>query len=231
MKTSEHGINLIKRFEGLRLEAYKCSAGVWTIGYGYTLGVKQGDRITQEQAEQYLIDYIRNAEKQLNELIKVEVSQNQYDALMSLFYNIGYAQFASSTCLKRLNNKDYKGAAEALVWWNKAGGKILQGLVNRRDAEKELFLQNEKEQAVNIVEKMNVLGSAETFKKVQQVVEQIEFENQGVDGQTKKQIAVDILNKLIDIPFINEGTEAIILGILVDKAVYYFNEFIWKKAS
>ncbi len=229
MKTSKQGINLIKQFEGCRLEAYQCSAGVWTIGYGYTVGVKQGDTITQEQAEQYLIDYIRNAEKQLNQLIKVEVNQNQYDALMSLFYNIGYSQFKDSTCLKRLNNNNYQGAAEALLWWDKAGGKILQGLVNRRNAEMELFLEKEKD--MNIVEKMNVLNSKETFKKVQQVVEQVELEHKGIDGQTKKQIAVKLLNEIIDIPFISESTEAIILGILVDKAVYYFNEFVWKKVS
>ena len=143
MNISQNGINLIKQFEGCRLEAYKCPAGVWTIGYGHTgSDVVSGKKITQEQAEnllkQDLIVHCNNVSK----LVKVKLNQNQFDALVSFEYNVGYGNFSSSTLLKLLNKGDYTGAAGQFERWVYAGGKVLEGLKNRRKAEKELFIKN-----------------------------------------------------------------------------------------
>lgn len=138
------GIALIKEFEGLRLEAYDDGVGVITIGYGaikYPNGVrvKRGDKITLAQAEEYLKNDLKCAIETVNKVIKVPVTQNQFDAMVSLTYNIGATAFTSSTLARKLNNKDYKGAAEQFLVWNKAGGKVMNGLVRRRQAEKKLF--------------------------------------------------------------------------------------------
>lgn len=144
MKTKD--LNIIKEFEGLRLEAYDDGIGVWTVGYGtirYPNGtiVKRGDKITLEQAEQYLRHDLSKFEYSVNSLVKVPLTQNQFDALTSLVYNIGSSAFSKSTLLKKLNNKDYKGAADQFLVWNKAGGRTLQGLINRRTKERQLFLK------------------------------------------------------------------------------------------
>lgn len=144
MKTKD--LNIIKEFEGLKLNAYDDGVGVWTIGYGTTRypngnRVKRGDKITLEQAEQYIRHDLSNFEDAVNSLVKVPLTQNQFDALTSLVYNIGSGAFSKSTLLKKLNAKDYKGAADQFLVWNKAGGKTLQGLVNRRTKEKQLFLK------------------------------------------------------------------------------------------
>lgn len=130
----------IKRWEGYSETAYQDTGGVWTIGYGHTKGVKPGMKITKEQALAYLSEDLQWVEAALAKRVKVALTQNQYDALCSFVYNIGETQFAGSTCLKRLNAKDYIGAAEALTWWNKDDGRVVQGLVNRRNDEKKLFL-------------------------------------------------------------------------------------------
>lgn len=145
MKIGNKGISLIKEFEGLRLRAYDDGIGVQTIGIGtirYPNGVKvkKGDVITEEQAEQFLRHDLNTFEKVINEVIKVPITQNQYDAIVSLTYNIGATAFSRSTLLKKLNNKDYKGAADQFLVWNKAGGKVMRGLVRRREAERQLFL-------------------------------------------------------------------------------------------
>lgn len=146
MKTSNSGINLIKGFEGLRLKAYDDGVGVWTIGYGtirYLNGVrvKKGDTCTDAQAEQYLRNDLVTFENAINRLVKVSLTQNQFDALASFTYNLGEANLSSSTLLKKLNSKDYKGAAAEFLKWNKAGGKVLGGLIKRRQAEMKLFLK------------------------------------------------------------------------------------------
>ena len=155
MNISQNGINLIKQFEGCRLEAYKCPAGVWTIGYGHTgADVVSGKKITQEQAEnllkQDLIVHCNNVSK----LVKVKLNQNQFDALVSFEYNVGYGNFSSSTLLKLLNKGDYAGAAGQFERWVYAGKTVLAGLQKRRKAEmscfttpasaaeKELFIKN-----------------------------------------------------------------------------------------
>ena len=146
MSTSQNGINLISSFEGCELKAYLCPAKVWTIGFGTTVypngvKVKKGDSCTLEQAKQFKAHDLKRFEKTVNDLVKVPLTQNQFDALVSLTYNIGTGAFEKSTLLKKLNAGDYQGAADQFTVWNKGGGKVLQGLVNRRAKEKEVFLR------------------------------------------------------------------------------------------
>lgn len=146
MKISNKGLNLIKQFEGLRLNAYDDGVGVWTIGYGtikYPDGVrvKKGDKITRAQADQYIANDVSTFEKSVNSLVKVPLNQNQFDALVSFTYNLGATNLSNSTLLKKLNAKDYKGAAAEFSRWNRAGGKVMAGLTRRRAAERELFLK------------------------------------------------------------------------------------------
>ncbi len=138
------GLNLIKEFESLRLKAYDDGIGVWTIGYGtikYPNGVrvKKGDVITEAQANQYLLNDVSWCVSTVNNKVKVPLTQNQFDALCSLIYNIGETNFNNSTLLKRLNAFKYDEAAKQFLVWNKAGGKTLNGLIRRREAEKKLF--------------------------------------------------------------------------------------------
>lgn len=141
MNISEKGLNLIKIFEGCRLKAYKCPAGVWTIGFGHTgKDVKEGLVITQEQAEHYLHNDVIIHSANVSRLVKRPLTQNQFDALVSFEYNVGYGNFASSTMLKLLNQNKYPEAAEQFDRWVYANKKKLPGLVKRRQAEKELFL-------------------------------------------------------------------------------------------
>lgn len=146
MKISNVGINLISSFEDTRLKAYDDGVGVWTIGIGTTVypnGVKveKGDTCTLEQAKTYFKQDLSKFEKTVNDYVKVPLSQNQFDALVSLTYNIGSSAFRSSTLLKKLNKSDYQGAADQFPLWNKAKGKILNGLTRRRTAERALFLK------------------------------------------------------------------------------------------
>ena len=137
MKTSSKGVSLIKSFEGCRLKAYKCPAGVWTIGYGHTSGVKSGDTITQEQADDYLRNDLEKYEKAvLNYDSIYHFNQNQFDALVSFTYNCGVGN------LKNLTQSGKRTLAQIstkLPLYNKAGGVVLRGLQRRRAAEKELF--------------------------------------------------------------------------------------------
>lgn len=138
---------MIKDFEGYHAKltngdcrAYRCPAGVWTIGYGCTEGVKPGMIWTQKQAEEALMKEIAKHEHGVNLMIKVPVTQNMFDALVSFSYNCGVYGLSKSTIMKRLNNKDYTGAAKAFSMWVKGGGKVLPGLVKRRAKEAALFL-------------------------------------------------------------------------------------------
>ncbi|MEG2347381.1 MAG: lysozyme [Cetobacterium sp.] len=139
MKISQKGIELIKKFEGCKLEAYRCPAGVWTIGYGHTKTAKQGMKITQQQAEELLKQDLCIYESSVERNIKVAINQPIFDALVSFTYNLGEGNLKSSTLLKKLNNRDYYGASEEFQRWNKAGGKVLNGLIKRREAERNLF--------------------------------------------------------------------------------------------
>ena len=142
---SDNGMKLLEQFEGLRLESYLDSANIYTIGFGsikYSDGsnVRKGDKITKDQAKQYKLHDLKEFESTVNTSVTVPLSQNQYDALVSLSYNIGSGAFKNSTLLKKLNSGDYKGAAEQFLVWNKVNSKRVQGLVNRREAERNLFL-------------------------------------------------------------------------------------------
>ena len=139
METSSEGISLIQKFEGCELEAYQCSAGVWTIGYGHTKDVIKGMTITKEEAEQMLVDELHEYENYINEYVTVALSQNQFDALVSWVYNLGPANLKASTMLKVLNKGQYEEVPAQMKRWNKAGGKVLEGLIRRREAEACLF--------------------------------------------------------------------------------------------
>ena len=141
MPTSAKGRALIASFEGLRLEAYLDGRGIPTIGYGHTLGVKMGDTCTQEQADVWLASDLVNAQKCITGLVKVVITQNQYDALTSLAYNIGCGNFSKSTVLHELNACNIQLAADAFLLWSKVDGEFSQGLYNRRLAEQKLFLE------------------------------------------------------------------------------------------
>ena len=140
MNISKKGIDLIKRFEGCRLKAYRCPAGVWTIGYGHTGNVKSTDVITQEKAEEILKRDLKVHEDNVKRVVKIALTQNQFDALVSFEYNVGYGAFANSTLLKLLNSGNYNAAAKQFERWVHVGDNILEGLIRRRNAEKELFL-------------------------------------------------------------------------------------------
>ena len=157
MKTSQEGINLIKKFEGCKLTAYKCPAGVWTIGYGHTDGVKKGQKITKARAEEYLKNDLIKYEKGVENLVKVTLNQNQFNALVSFAYNCGLSALKTSTLLKKLNKKDYKGASNEFLRWNKANRRVLEGLNTRRKAERDLFdkISNE---TIYIVQKGDTLS-------------------------------------------------------------------------
>jgi|TARA_R100001224_G_scaffold104245_1_gene77362 lysozyme len=139
MKISQEGLSLIKKFEGCELEAYKCAAGVWTIGYGSTKGVEEGNTITQEEADKLLLDEMEEYEGYINDMVKVDLKQNEFDALVSWVYNLGSSNLSSSTLLQKLNTKEWDDVPNQIKRWNKAGGKVLQGLIRRREAEALLF--------------------------------------------------------------------------------------------
>lgn len=139
MKTSQRGINLIKEFEGLRLTAYKCPAGVYTIGYGHTRGVKRGMKITEEEASAYLTADLRNSEKAVEGYDSLyHWNQNEFDALVSFTFNCGAANLRA---LLRNGRRNRSQIAATLPLYRKAGGKVLKGLERRRAAEKALFLE------------------------------------------------------------------------------------------
>ena len=145
MQTSEKGIALIKQFEGCKLTAYQDSVGVWTIGYGWTQPVdgkpiRAGMTIKQETAERLLKTGLVSYESDVSRLVKVSLNQGQFDALVSFTYNLGARSLSTSTLLRKLNAGDYAGAADEFLRWNKAGGKVLNGLTRRREAERALFL-------------------------------------------------------------------------------------------
>ena len=143
MNISQEGLGLIKKFEGCELEAYKCAAGVLTIGYGSTKGVKEGDTITQEQADELLLHEMSEYEGYINEMVTTDLKQNQFDSLVSWVFNLGPANLKASTMLKVLNLGNLEGVPEQMKRWNIANGKTLDGLIRRREAEALLFENKE----------------------------------------------------------------------------------------
>lgn len=140
MQTSHKGIDLIKSFEGLSLKAYKCPANIWTIGYGHTGDVRPEQRVSQLEAENLLRVDLKVFEVAINKLVKVVLTQSQFDALVSFVFNVGVQAFSSSTLLNKLNRSDFSGAAGEFLRWNKAGTTVLPGLTRRREAERKLFV-------------------------------------------------------------------------------------------
>ncbi|EMM5092470.1 lysozyme [Klebsiella pneumoniae] len=148
MQISNNGIALIKRFEGCRLTAYPdpgTGGAPWTIGYGWTgkvdgKPIKPGMKIDDATADRLLRTGVVSFDQAVSKMLKVSVTQNQYDALVSLAYNIGTRALSTSTLIKKLNAGDVKGAADAFLSWNRSGGKVMAGLTNRRKAEREVFL-------------------------------------------------------------------------------------------
>lgn len=138
------GYELVKEFEGLRLRAYLCPAGVWTIGYGHTIGVREGDLITELQADQHLDIDLDWAEGAVTSALKIGATDNEFAAMVSLCFNVGEAGFRGSTVLRLHNAGDHAGAARAFAMWNKAtvDGKLIElpGLTRRRLAEASLYL-------------------------------------------------------------------------------------------
>ena len=139
MKTSEVGVELIKEFEGCKQVAYQDSVGVWTIGYGHTKDVYEGQLAIKKTIERWLQEDLEEFESYVSKLVKVELNQNQFDALVAWTYNLGPTNLKESTMLRKLNYGDYESVPDEMRRWNKAGGEVLNGLVRRRDAEANLF--------------------------------------------------------------------------------------------
>lgn len=144
MKTSEKGLQFIRREEGERLTAYADVIGVWTIGVGHTgtvdgKPVAKGMVISTDKSRELLSADLSKFESAISRLVKVPLKQYEFDALVSLVFNIGETNFARSTLLKKLNANDFKGAAEQFLVWKNAGGRPVQGLLNRRKREKDMF--------------------------------------------------------------------------------------------
>lgn len=144
LKITPEGIDLIKTYEGCVLHAYRDAVGVWTIGYGTTMlpdgtPVHSGMLIDQDTAEQYLEHDLIKFENIVKDAVTVELNENQFSALVSFTYNLGGGNLRSSTLLRKLNNGDYAGASAQFPRWNRAGGRVLDGLTARRNAEMTLF--------------------------------------------------------------------------------------------
>jgi lysozyme len=132
MNISKEGLSLIKKFEGCELEAYLCPAGVWTIGYGHTKDVKEGDKINKEEADYLLQEEMIEYESYINDFVEVPLNQNQFDALCSWVYNLGPTNLKNSTMLKVLNEEKYVDVPQEIKRWNKAGGEVLDGLNKKK---------------------------------------------------------------------------------------------------
>lgn len=140
LQYGKRGLALTQSFEGLRLKAYQDIVGVWTIGYGHTgKDVHPGMVITQDQAAAYLLEDIQAAVKAVNRLVTAPLTQEEFDGLVDFTFNCGDSALAKSTLLRMLNAGDLKGAAEQMLLWNHAGGKVVAGLLRRRQAEQDLF--------------------------------------------------------------------------------------------
>ena len=149
MNISQEGLSLIKKFEGCPTDndgnavSYRCAANKATIGYGSLKykgkPVEDGMKITMQEAEDLLLHEMNEYEGYINDMVKVELNQNQFDALVAWVFNLGPSNLKSSTLLKLLNTGDYNSTPSQIKRWNKAGGKVLQGLIRRREAEALLF--------------------------------------------------------------------------------------------
>lgn len=145
MQTSQRGRDAIAKREGVRLNAYRDSVGIWTIGVGHTAAAGhpapvRGMKISKAECDEILSRDLAKFEAAVDRAVTVSMAQHEFDALVSLAFNIGGGAFAKSSVVRRLNAGNRRGAADAFRLWNKAGGKVLQGLVNRRESERAQFL-------------------------------------------------------------------------------------------
>jgi len=141
MTPSQKCIDLVKYFEGFEDRAYLCPANVWTIGYGRTRNVKEGDIVSEPQAERDLQEELIEFGEQVHRVVDSELTQQEFDALTSWTYNLGIGNLQSSTLLKKLNAGDKDSVPSEMLRWNKAAGKVLAGLTKRRQAEADLWLK------------------------------------------------------------------------------------------
>ena len=132
-------VEFIRSWEGERLKAYQCTAGVWTIGVGHTKGVKEGDQITLMQSNELLLSDLEGFKKEMIPLVSVLVTKGQFVALLSFVFNLGTKNFMTSTLRKKLNKEDFEGASFEFLKWKYANGEEVRGLLSRRKAERELF--------------------------------------------------------------------------------------------
>lgn len=140
MNYSKDGLTLTENFEACRLTAYPDSKGVPTIGWGHTgADIHLGMTCTQDQANTWLLQDVQTAVSAVNRLVKVPLTQHEFDALVDFTFNAGQGNFASSTMLKLLNSGDYQGAAGQFERWDQSGGRVIAGLLRRRQAEEQEF--------------------------------------------------------------------------------------------
>ena len=139
MKISEDGLELIKKFEGCETSAYQDSVGVWTIGFGHTKGVEEGQTCSIEDAESMLTDEMDEYDGYINNMVKVDLQQHEFDSLVAWVYNLGPTNLNESTMLKVLNGGQFDRVPDEMNRWTRAGGEILEGLVRRRQAESLMF--------------------------------------------------------------------------------------------
>ncbi len=136
---NQDGIDLIKRFEGLRLSPYRCPTGLWTIGWGHTRTVRPGMQLNEAAAEKLLDEDLSLAENAVSRLVTVPLSENQYAALVAFVFNVGAGNFEKSPLLRLLNRGWYEQVPAQLARWNRASGEVLGGLARRRAAEAKLW--------------------------------------------------------------------------------------------
>jgi len=141
MTHSENATKLVEQFEGLETTAYRDQREIWTIGYGHTAGVKEGDTCTKAQAEQWLNADMATADRAVNAYITADLTQNQFDALVSFTFNVGAGNLEHSTLARLLNSGSRIAAADQFLVWNHTNGQVNAGLTRRRQAERSLFLQ------------------------------------------------------------------------------------------
>ena len=176
MKINEAGLSLIKSFEGCRLEAYKCPAGVWTIGYGHTAGVKQGMKITLEEADKMLREDVEKFEKKVDKYNSIyNFNENQFSALVSFAFNVGNIDQLTANGTRSLSV-----VHEKILLYNKANGKTLSGLVRRRQAEYKLFgesenVSSEKSEGIELMAKEVLAGKwgngEERYKRIRTAIQ------------------------------------------------------------
>lgn len=221
MKLSNEGLNLIKSFEGCHLTAYKCPAGIWTIGYGHIKGVQSGMKITQSQADDYLREDCAKAEANVNSFNgKYSWTQNEFDALVSFAYNIG-----SINQLTANGTRSKDMIAKKILEYNKASGKVLNGLVRRRKAEQEMFMQSAKTETNNTADRTLKFGmKGADVKELQEALTLREYSLGKVDGDFGQKTYAAVIAFQKDAGLTQDG----IVGLKTKKALENIKVFSFK---